>query len=109
MPKVTDDELWRTIREEKQFSAKTYRTGALNFALLFGIAVVALSLILTPMLSKTTGPFYASIQDPYDNITTGSIKKSDHNGRTYTLRRSVMLDSPGSVCVLGDGDTSDGC
>ena len=42
-----DDDFWKAVREKEQASVSSRKTGALNIALLFGTAVVALTLILT--------------------------------------------------------------
>ena len=101
---MMDDDFWKAVREKEQTTPASRRTGALNIALLFGTAAVALSLILTPMLSDKSKSVLASAPD-FDNITTGSIPKSE-NGKRYTIRRSVLQQEPGSVCVVqgyGDG------
>jgi|ERR1700710_1808237 hypothetical protein len=104
---MMDDDFWKAVREKEQPTSKSRRTGALNIALLFGTAAVALSLILTPMLSdKSKSSVLASAPD-FDNITTGSIPTTSENGKRYTIRRSVLQQEPGSVCVVqgygGDG------
>lgn len=103
-----DDDFWKAVREKEQTSFKSRRTGALNIALLFGTAAVALSLILTPMLSdKSKSSVLASAPD-FDNITTGSIPTSE-NGKRYTIRRSVLQQEPGSVCVVQGYGADGGC
>src|SRR6478609_10924757 len=101
-----DDDFWKAVREKEQASVSSRKTGALNIALLFGTAVVALTLILTPMLAdKSKSSVFASAPSEFDSITTGSIPKSENgakseNGKRYTIRRSVLQDTPGSVCVV---------
>ncbi|MGO4568810.1 hypothetical protein AB4Z52_28115 [Rhizobium sp. 2YAF20] len=103
-----DDDFWKAVREKEQTSFKSRRTGALNIALLFGTAAVALSLILTPMLAdKSKSSVLASAPD-FDNITTGSIPTSE-NGKRYTIRRSVLQQEPGSVCVVQGYGADGGC
>ena len=103
-----DDDFWKAVREKEQTSFKSRRTGALNIALLFGTAAVALSLILTPMLSdKSKSSVLASAPD-FDNITTGSIPTSE-NRKRYTIRRSVLQQEPGSVCVVQGYGADGGC
>jgi hypothetical protein len=105
---MMDDDFWKAVREKEQTSFKSRRTGALNIALLFGTAAVALSLILTPMLSdKSKSSVLASAPD-FDNITTGSIPTSE-NGKRYTIRRSVLQQEPGSVCVVQGYGADGGC
>lgn len=51
---LMDDDFWKAVREKERASSASRRTGALNIALLFGTAVVALTLILTPMLADSS-------------------------------------------------------
>ncbi|MFC5759188.1 MULTISPECIES: hypothetical protein [unclassified Rhizobium] len=105
-----DDDFWKAVREkERASSSASRRTGALNIALLFGTAVVALTLILTPMLADSSKKsVLASAPADFDTITTGSIPKSE-NGKRYTIRRSVLQDTPGSVCVVQGYGVGAGC
>jgi hypothetical protein len=103
-----DDDFWKAVRE-KQASAASRKTGALNIALLFGTAVVALTLILTPMLAdKSRSSVFASAPSEFDSITTGSIPKTE-NGKRYTIRRSILEETPGSVCVVQGYGSGVGC
>jgi hypothetical protein len=51
---------------------------------------------------------FASVPTEFDNITTGSIPKTE-NGKRYTIRRSVLQESPGSVCVVQGYGSGAGC
>lgn len=74
--------------------------GVLNIALLFATAAIAFSLVVTPMLSGPTEHKTLAFQpDDIDMMSTGSIPKSD-NGKRYTIRRSVLQETPGSVCIV---------
>ena len=101
-------------------SNKSRRTGALNIALLFGTAAIALTLILTPMLAsrKGTAMNIATITaaDPYDDIKTGSIrptgpvaKPETENGKRYVIRRSVLQTNPADYCVVHGYQSAPGC
>lgn len=80
----------------------------MNIALLFGTAAVALSLILTPMLSdKSKSNVLASAPD-LDTMTTGSIQRTE-DGKRYTIRRSVLQQEPGSVCIVQGYGADGGC
>ena len=80
-----------------------------KFSVWFGTAAVALTLILTPMLAdKSKSSVFASVPTEFDNITTGSIPKTE-NGKRYTIRRSVLQESPGSVCVVQGYGSGAGC
>ncbi|MDP9812786.1 hypothetical protein J2W42_005656 [Rhizobium tibeticum] len=104
-----DDDFWKAVREKEQASTASSRTGVLNIALLFGTAVVALTLILTPMLAdKSKSSVFASAPSEFDTITTGSIPKTE-SGKRYTIRRSVLQETPGSVCVVQGYGSGVGC
>ena len=84
--------------------SQSRRTGVLNLSLLFGTAVIALTLILTPMLaSKSDTKVLADAPIDYDNISTGSIPNNPNAAKRYTVRRSVLQEMPGAVCII-DGD-----
>lgn len=96
---------------EQDFVAhRSSRMGALNVALLFGTAAIALTLIVTPMLapSRSSDRMQASTID-YDNITTGSVPTGDGGTKRYTIRRSVLQEYPGDVCIIDEARRKDGC
>lgn len=96
-----DEEFWKTVRMRQRSTYRSGRTGALNIALLFGTAVIALSLIITPMLAGHSDESrMARVQQDFDMITTGSIKSGDNTTKHYTIRRSILQETPGSVCVV---------
>ena len=104
-----DDEFWKSVRDRQKATYRSGKTGALNIALLFGTAVIALSLILTPMLAERSDQKrLAHVQEDFDLLTTGSIKPADGSAKHYTIRRSVLQETPGSVCIVqgygADGD-----
>ncbi|MDQ0321590.1 F420-0:gamma-glutamyl ligase [Pararhizobium capsulatum DSM 1112] len=106
---MADDEFWRTVQDKELATSQYRRTGVLNLSLLFGTAVIALTLILTPMLSsKTTGKVLANAPIDYDNISTGSIP-SNGGGKRYTVRRSVLQEMPGAVCIIDANGAKSGC
>lgn len=104
-----DDEFWKTVRNRQRATYRSGKTGALNIALLFGTAVIALSLIVTPMLAERSDQKrLAHVQEDFDMLTTGSIKPGEGGSKHYTIRRSVLQETPGSVCIVqgygADGD-----
>lgn len=105
---MMDDDFWKAVQEKEQSYSTSRKTGALNIALLFGTAAVALSLILTPMLSdKSKSNVLASAPD-LDTMTTGSIQRTE-DGKRYTIRRSVLQQEPGSVCIVQGYGADGGC
>ncbi|OLP53727.1 hypothetical protein BJF92_06190 [Rhizobium rhizosphaerae] len=106
---MADDDFWTTVQDKDDVPTPYRRTGVLNLSLLFGTAVIALTLIVTPMLaSKKTPSVLADAPVVLDDTVTGSIPKSDVDKR-YTVRRSVMQPIPGAVCIIDANGQSSGC
>lgn len=76
--------------------------GALRFALLFGSAAVALALILAPIVDSQTRSFVGA--PGVDAMTTGSVPQ----GGRYTIRRSVLQNSPNAICVIRENGSRNG-
>lgn len=117
---MINEDFWRAVRMKERSSNNSRRTGALNIALLFGTAAIALTLIITPMLADRSTVAHvadAPIADPYDNIQTGSIKPigdvnarpETENGRRYVIRRSILQSDPGAVCIVQGYKSGDDC
>lgn len=106
-----DEEFWKTVRVRQRTTYRSGRTGALNVALLFGTAVIALSLIVTPMLAgRDNQRRLAHVQDDLDMISTGSIKPVERSSsKHYTIRRSILQETPGSVCIVQGYSSGDDC
>ncbi|MFC5444970.1 hypothetical protein [Rhizobium halophytocola] len=104
-----DKDFWSAVRVRERGGPKSQKIGVLNLALLFGTAAIALSLILTPMLAgHDTNKSLAYTADEFDNITTGSITRTD-GAKRYTIRRSVLQETPGSVCIVEDYASAASC
>ncbi len=117
---MINEDFWRAVRMKERSSNNSRRTGALNIALLFGTAAIALTLIITPMLadrSTVARLANAPMADPYDDIKTGSIRPANdvtdkpetENGRRYVIRRSILQREPGSVCIVQGYKSGDDC
>ena len=104
------DEHWQQEPDREFVNPRTNRMGAINMALLFGTAAIALTLIVTPMLApeKSDGRLQASTMD-YDNITTGSVPSKDGKAKHYTIRRSILSENPGDVCIIDADGSKHGC
>jgi hypothetical protein len=79
--------------------------GAMRAALLFGSTAVALALVATPLLDRSTRSRDAvvSLTETLDPATTGSVRPAPlPAGGRYTLHRSVLQPSPGAVCIIRD-------
>lgn len=107
---MVDEDFWSTVQDKDLIGSRSRRTGVINLALLFGTAVIAMTLILTPMLgSKTDARAIASRPLDYDRIQTGSIPDRDGSSSRYTVRRSVLQEMPGAVCIIDADGTRSGC
>lgn len=104
------NEHWHEEPDRDLVSVKPNRMGALNMALLFGTAAIALSLIVTPMLApdKSGARLQAGNVD-FDNLTTGSVPPRDGRTKHYTIRRSVLSENPGDACIVGESNENGGC
>ncbi|MBP1885170.1 hypothetical protein [Sinorhizobium mexicanum] len=106
---MVDEDFWRTVQDKDLAASQARRTGVLNLSLLFGTAVIALTMILTPMLSsKADKRMLANTPMEYDNISTGSIP-SNGTSKRYTVRRSVLQEMPGAVCIIDADGSKSGC
>ncbi|WP_312797601.1 hypothetical protein [Tianweitania sp.] len=89
-------------RHEAFFSA--CRSVLVRSALLFSTAGVALTLFLAPMMVREERGVMGSVgssvmgSSDLDYSATGSINTPG----TYTVRRSVLSQKPGGVCVIRD-------
>lgn len=117
---MINEDFWRAVRMKERSSNNSRRTGALNIALLFGTAAIALTLIITPMLADRSTVAHvadAPIADPYDDIQTGSIRPVNdinarpetENGRRYVIRRSILNPEPGAACIVQGYKSGDDC
>jgi hypothetical protein len=79
-------------RTEAFFAA--CRSVLVRSALLFSTAGVALTLFLAPMMVREGRGITGSVG--VDTTVTGSIGSAG----TYTVRRSVLSQKPGGVCVI---------
>ncbi|GAA4120463.1 hypothetical protein ACFFTN_07050 [Aminobacter aganoensis] len=99
------DKEWDLIRPERQSSTARASAGILRLTLLFGFAAVALTLIATPYLADRMRPSIGQARlDGLDYFSTGSVGRNV----SYTLRRSVLQDTPQSVCVIRDNGRRSG-
>jgi hypothetical protein len=104
-----DEDFWESV-QEREYTPRSARTGVFNIALLFGTAAIALALIVPPMLTGNPDKKRLAFEaDQYDNITTGSIGTSPGENKRYTIRRSVLQETPGSVCIVDGYEGGVGC
>ncbi len=107
---MVEQEIWKKFREDAKAVPTVVRSGALNMALLFAVAVVAVTMIVTPkMVERVEAQQFAnSGTSSFDNIVTGSIKKRD-GAKEYVVRRSILQEMPGAVCIINGDGSSSGC
>ncbi|MEQ8481183.1 MAG: hypothetical protein RIC18_11040 [Hoeflea sp.] len=107
---MASGDFWVTVMDRYGVESQPKRIGAIRAALLFGTVAIAMATILTPLVAERTKTSrVAWSPDQFDNITTGSIPARS-NTRIYTVRKSILQDLPGSVCIIGsDGRTSGDC
>lgn len=80
--------------------------GAVRVALLFGSVAIALALILTPLVERRTRDT-AVFKPRIDRTATGSI---GNRSGAYTVRRSVLQESPQAFCIIrADGTKRGSC
>ncbi|EDQ33132.1 hypothetical protein HPDFL43_16691 [Hoeflea phototrophica DFL-43] len=107
---MASGDFWVTVMDRSGAENQPKRIGAVRVALLFGTAAIALAAILTPLAAeRTSSARIAWSPKQFDNITTGSIPTGS-NSRVYTVRKSILQDAPGALCIiLSDGSTSGDC
>jgi hypothetical protein len=104
---MTNKDFGKDVRQSRRAASRSGRIGAVNVALLFAVAAVAVTLVVTPMVADNSGTTQlASQPDAVDTMSTGSITSSGEPGKRYTIRRSVLQETPGAVCIVG---ASGGC
>jgi hypothetical protein len=95
---------WQSIRGDRGTIFGIAGMGILRITLLFGSAAVALALILAPIADSQTRQFVQGGPAGLDRMTTGSVP----NAGRYTIRRSVLQDSPNAICIIRDNGSRSG-
>ncbi len=107
---MTNKDFGKDVRQSRRAASRSGRVGAINVALLFAVAAIAVSLVLTPVLSDhNSSTQLASQPETLDTMATGSIPAPRDGSKRYTIRRSILQDTPGSVCIVGAGNGDSGC
>ena len=76
----------------------------LRMTLLFGSIAIAIALLAVPVLQSEVRQAAGGRAAGLDSMATGSIRK----GERYTMRRSVLQNSPDAVCVYHDNGSRSG-
>ncbi len=107
---MVEENVWKAVRRRVDTKGKPAKSGALNVAMLFGLLVVGVTLLMAPMLNKKMETQFAQGAQHFDDIKTGSIVRRETSGsRSFTVRRSVLQDMPGAVCIINSDGSSSGC
>jgi len=97
---------WNLVRGERGGLLGAAGVGILRATLLFGSAAVALALVLAPIADNQSRQFTSGYGN-VDRMSTGSVGRPQ-NG--YTIRRSVLQESPSAICIIrSDGSRSGNC
>ncbi len=94
---------WQSVRGDRTIFGIA-GMGVLRITLLFGSAAVALALILAPIADSQTRQIVQGGPAGLDRMTTGSVS----TGGRYTIRRSVLQDSPSAICIIRDNGSRSG-
>ena len=107
---MAEEDLYGSTVEVENSSDRFKLAGALNVAVIFGVAAIALTLILTPFIDRHSQQIAkANVPAPaVDDIKTGSITTNDGPKR-YIVRRSLLQHTPGAVCIINSDGSSSGC
>ncbi len=103
---MESDQEWEAAESRKYDLTVSAGMSVLRITLLFGSAAIALALLVTPIVSRISQPesnLWSGAQG-IDYTQTGSI---GYQG-SYTIRRSVLQGSAGSICVIRDNGTRSG-
>jgi len=101
---MSADRDWELLRNDRAWRVEDAGMSVLRVALLFGSVAVALALLIVPMLDRDASFLSARPGAGVDVMSTGSIG----GGSSYTIRRSVLQDSPNSVCIIRSNGTRSG-
>ena len=94
---------WQSVRGDRSTIFGIAGMGILRITLLFGSAAVALALILAPIADSQTRQLVQG-GNGVDRMTTGSVARSGG----YTIRRSVLQESPSAICIIHDNGVRSG-
>jgi hypothetical protein len=87
------------------------KSGFVRFVLLFGSAIIALTLVIVPILSEKANKQTAQSLFPagVDMMSTGSIQRDKAADQgTYIERKSLLQSSPAAVCTIASNGRQQG-
>lgn len=105
---------WVAVMDGYGGSRGSRGIGPVRLAVLFAGAAIASAVILTPILAvNTPSARVAYAPGDFDTIITGSIPgtqgiQGPSEKRTYTIRKSILQDTPDSICIIQSDGSSNG-
>ena len=105
---------WVAVMDGYGGSRGSRGIGPVRLAALFAGAAIVSAVILTPILAvDTPSARVAYSPGDFDTIITGSIPgaqptQAQSQKRTYTIRKSILQDSPDSICIIQSDGSSNG-
>ena len=94
---MSNDDFWSSVYSGVTNRPANGRFSTMRLALLFGMATVALALIVPPMIGVSTGKLgFLAGKTVIDYTTTATAGRH----KEYTLQRSILQRSPSSVCII---------
>lgn len=107
------------FKEDEKISAgfmPVAKSGFVRFVLLFGSAILALTLVIVPILSQKASKQTAQSLFPagVDMMATGSVNRTlngngtSGQGGSYVERKSLLQSSPQAVCVIASNGKQQG-
>lgn len=106
---MVEKDQYEGVTKVAEASFEAPRSGALNVAVIFGVAAVAFTLILAPFVDRKSAHLAGTVAPAaYDDIVTGSIS-TNSGPKRYIVRRSVLQDTPGAVCIINSDGSTSGC
>ncbi|MEX3011387.1 hypothetical protein [Hoeflea sp. TYP-13] len=104
---MSNDDFWSSVYSGATDKRHRGRFSAMRLALLFGMAAMALALIVPPMFDVSSDDWQLiSSNQGIDFTTTATTKRK----REYTIQRSILQSSSSSVCIIqANGRRSGDC
>jgi len=103
---MSDDNQWYAPVEPKRSAVLDWGNSLLRATLLFGVLAVAVAMFATPYLDRSSARIAADRSNPgIDFMTTASTPQQRS---AYTMRRSVLQNSPNAVCIIHANGTQTG-
>jgi hypothetical protein len=99
------DQDWTPPGRSAGWDVEAAGMGMLRITLLFGSAAIALAMLVVPMLDgRNRQSAVQGAPAGVDAISTSSIGAGKH----YTIRRSVLQETPSAVCIIQDNGSLSG-